>query len=76
MPKSYAKAVQLEASAAGAGQAFICAYSSSAEFEAATIAARRAAGAYGKPWMQPHMALTIYAIVASAVLLLAAFSQV
>ncbi|MBM3528748.1 MAG: hypothetical protein FJX62_11705 [Alphaproteobacteria bacterium] len=75
MPRPYAKAVHLEDSAAWARQAFVCAYSSSAEYEAETIATRRAAGAYGKPWMQPHTALTIYAIVAGAVFLLAALYQ-
>jgi hypothetical protein len=66
---------QLEVSAACARQAFVCAYSSSSEFEAATIAERRAAGAYGS-WLRPLTALTISAIVAGIVLLLAAFSQV
>jgi hypothetical protein len=39
--------VALEAHAERAGAALACAYSSSAEFDAALIAARRAAGAYG-----------------------------
>jgi hypothetical protein len=37
----------LEAYAERAGSALACAYSSSAEFDAALIAARRAAGVYG-----------------------------
>ena len=37
----------LEAYAARAGAALACAYSSSAEFDAALIAERRAAGVYG-----------------------------
>jgi hypothetical protein len=37
----------LEAYAEGAGAAMACAYSSSAEFDAALIAERRAAGVYG-----------------------------
>jgi hypothetical protein len=37
----------LEAYAERAGRAWACAYSSSAEFDAALIAARRAAGVYG-----------------------------
>jgi hypothetical protein len=37
----------LEAHAARAGAALACPYSSSAEFDAALIAARRAAGVYG-----------------------------
>jgi hypothetical protein len=39
--------IVLEAYAERAGAALACAYSSSAEFDAALIAARRAAGAYG-----------------------------
>ncbi|MGE0565021.1 MAG: hypothetical protein AB7O50_10955 [Pseudolabrys sp.] len=37
----------LEACAEGAGRALACPYSSSAEFDAALIHARRAAGVYG-----------------------------
>jgi len=37
----------LEAYAEGAGAAMACVYSSSAEFDAALIAERRAAGVYG-----------------------------
>jgi len=40
-------ALTLEACAARAGLALACAFSSSAEFDADLIAARRAAGAYG-----------------------------
>lgn len=45
----YAKAqvLALEAYAERAGAALACAYSSSAEFDAALIAQRRAAGVYG-----------------------------
>src|SRR5712691_8152710 len=42
-----ADVVALEAHAARAGAALACAYSSSAEFDAALIAERRAAGIYG-----------------------------
>jgi hypothetical protein len=42
-----AEALALEAYAERAGAALVCAYSSSAEFDAALIAARRAAGIYG-----------------------------
>lgn len=69
-----AEVMHLEASAAYARQAFVCAYSSSAEFEAATIAERRAAGAYGSRF-QPRTVLTIYAFVAMGLLLLAAYAQ-
>jgi hypothetical protein len=42
-----ADALALEAYAVRAGAALACAYSSSAEFDAALIAERRAAGVYG-----------------------------
>jgi hypothetical protein len=42
-----AQVLALEAYAARAGAALACAYSSSAEFDAALIAERRAAGVYG-----------------------------
>lgn len=42
-----ADVILLEAYAERAGAALACAYSSSAEFDAALIAARRAAGVYG-----------------------------
>jgi hypothetical protein len=42
-----ADVLALEAYAARAGAALACAYSSSAEFDAALIAQRRAAGVYG-----------------------------
>jgi hypothetical protein len=42
-----ADVLQLEAHAERAGAALACAYSNSAEFDAALIAARRAAGVYG-----------------------------
>lgn len=48
----------LEASVACAGAALACAYSSSAEFDAALIAERRAAGLYGprRRWRQALVA--------------------
>ena len=42
-----AQVLALEAYAQGAGAAMACAYSSSAEYDAALIAERRAAGVYG-----------------------------
>jgi hypothetical protein len=46
--------VSLEADAEQAGCALACSYSSADEYEAATIAARRAAGIYGAPrWRLP-----------------------
>jgi hypothetical protein len=45
--QSHPKAPSLELYAERAGAALACAYSNSAEFDAALIAARRAAGVYG-----------------------------
>ena len=45
--RAKADVLVLEAYAERAGAALACAYSSSAEFDAALIAARRAAGVYG-----------------------------
>jgi hypothetical protein len=45
----------LEASAKSAGQALACPFSSSDEFEAAIITARRAEGAYGPTPRQRHL---------------------
>ena len=63
----------LEADAAFAGLALACPFSSSAEFDAALIAERRAAGVYG-PRRQRKQTLTAIAGVAAglAVLLLLA----
>jgi hypothetical protein len=47
----------LEATLEGARLAFACPYSSSAEYEAATIAVRRAAGDYREPALARGMAL-------------------
>jgi hypothetical protein len=55
----------LEAYAERAGAALACAYSSSAELEAALIAARRAAGVYG-PRRHCRRLLTALAGVAAA----------
>ena len=55
----------LEAYAERAGAALACAYSSSAEFEAALIVARRAAGVYG-PRRHRRQLLTVLAGVAAA----------
>jgi hypothetical protein len=55
----------LEAHAVRAGAALACAYSSSAEFDAALIAARRAAGVYG-PKRHRRQILTTVAAIAAA----------
>ena len=49
-----AAVVALEAYAARAGAALACAYSTSAEYDAALIAERRAAGVYGPKRTQAH----------------------
>jgi hypothetical protein len=55
--RSNADISALEACAEGAGCALACAYSSSAEFDAALIAARRAAGVYGPRRHRRRMAI-------------------
>jgi hypothetical protein len=52
----------LDANAAGAGSALACAFSSSAEYEAAIIAARRAAGVYGPKRQHRHLLLAALAL--------------
>ena len=65
-------AVSLEAYAEGAGAALACCYSSSAEFDAALIAERRAAGVYGPKRQRKQIMVTLAGIVAGfAVIVLA-----
>jgi hypothetical protein len=65
-----ADVVALEADAEGAGAALACVYSSSAEFDAALIAARRAAGVYGPRRQRRQMLVTLAgACLAFAVIL-------
>ena len=54
----------LEAYAERAGAALACAYSSSAEYDAALIAERRAAGVYGPKRHRKRMLATAAGIVA------------
>jgi len=54
----------LDAYAARAGAALACAYSSSAEFDAALIAERRAAGVYGPRRRRKQMLVTAAGIAA------------
>jgi hypothetical protein len=54
----------LEAHAVWAGAAMACAYSSSAEFDAALIAERRAAGVYGPRRRRKQMLMTTAGLVA------------
>jgi hypothetical protein len=57
----------LETAAARAGAALACAYSSSAEFDAALIAERRAAGVYGPRRHRRPILLTAAGIAAALV---------
>ena len=54
----------LEAYAERAGSALACAFSNSAEFDAALIAARRAAGVYGPKRRRRHMWMTAAGLTA------------
>jgi hypothetical protein len=58
-------ALALESRAEGAGAAFACAYGNSAEFDAALIAARRAAGVYGPKRHRKRMLILAAAFAAS-----------
>ena len=62
--------LQLEVYAKRAGAALACAYSNSAEFDAALIAARRAAGVYG-PRRHRRQLLATAAGVATALVVVA-----
>jgi hypothetical protein len=62
-------ALALQAQAVRAGCALACAYSSSDEFEAAVIRARRAAGVY-RP--KRRRRFTLYAVAATAALAIVA----
>lgn len=66
-----ARVLALEAYAEGAGTALACAYSSSAEYDAALIAERRAAGVYGPRKHRKQMLVTAAGIaVALAIIVL------
>jgi len=64
-----ADVLALEAHAAGAGAALACVYSSSAEFDAALIAARRAAGVYGPKRKRRQLMVSAAAVIAALVIL-------
>lgn len=57
-------ALTLEAYAERAGAALACAFSNSAEFDAALIAARRAAGVYGPRRHRRQMLITAAGVAA------------
>jgi len=66
-----ADVLQLEAYAERAGAALACAYSNSAEFDAALIAKRRAAGVYGPRRDRRQMLLATAASVAAGLAVVA-----
>ena len=66
----HARALVLEAYAERAVAAMACAYSSSAEFDAALIAARRAAGVYGPRRRRKRILLTAAGIAAGLLVIL------
>ncbi len=65
-----AQVLALEAYAARAGAAMACAYSSSAEYDAALIAERRAAGVYGPRRHRKQRLATAAGIVAGLAVIL------
>jgi hypothetical protein len=70
--RSDTAAISLETYAEQAGAAMACAFSSSAEFDAALIAERRAAGVYGPKRQRRQMLMTLAGIATGvAVIVLA-----
>ena len=65
-----AAVVALEAYAARAGAALACAYSTSAEYDAALIAERRAAGVYGPKRHRKRMLATAAGVTAGLTLII------
>jgi hypothetical protein len=63
--RSDAAAISLETCAEHAGAALACCYSSSAEFDAALIAERRAAGVYGPRRQRRQMLATLGGVMAA-----------
>jgi hypothetical protein len=60
--RAISEAVSLEFVAERAGAALACSYSSSAEYDAALIAERRAAGVYGPKRHRKQMIVTVACI--------------
>jgi len=65
-----ADALALEAAAERAGWALACIYSSAAEFDAALIAARRAAGVYGPRRHRKQLLVSAAAVTAALAVLI------
>jgi len=66
--QSRSEPLSLESHAERAGAALACAFSNSAEFDAALIAARRAAGVYGPRRHRRRMLVTAASIAAGLVI--------
>jgi hypothetical protein len=66
--QGHSDAISLEVDAERAGAALACAYSNSAEFDAALIAERRAAGVYGPRRHRRQMLATAAGITAGLVI--------
>jgi hypothetical protein len=71
MRRSQAGCFNLETQAACAGLAMACDYSGSDEYEAAVIAARRDAGAYGAKHHQRHVMIAAAATAVALLLIIA-----
>jgi hypothetical protein len=63
----------LEIAVQNAGSAWGCAFASSAEYEAATIQAKRAAGVYGLKRRRRQLLVTVAAVTLLAVCILQLF---
>lgn len=68
--RAAADTITLEAYAERAGAALACAFSNSAEFDAALIAARRAAGVYGPKRQRRQMLATAAGVAAGVAVIL------
>lgn len=71
-----AAVVALEAYAEQAGTAWACAYSSSAEYDAALIAERRAAGVYGPKRQRRQMLMAVAGAAAALAVIMAALQLI
>jgi hypothetical protein len=72
--RSRADALTLQIDAERAGLAWACPYSSSAEFEAAIIKARREAGVYGPKRTRRQVLISVATVAAAATLIALAFA--
>jgi hypothetical protein len=71
LPRFQSEFETLEIAVHNAGSALACSFSSSAEFEAATIEAKRAAGIYGPKRRRRHAAWMACGIIIVALVMIA-----